>query len=47
MIMQYELIEDATLVSSYIKGDESALEILINRHKQQIYTFILRAKCVT
>ena len=40
MIMQNELIEDSTLVSSYIKGDESALEILIYRHKQKIYSFI-------
>ena len=40
MIMQKELITDATLVSSYIKGDESALGILINRHKQRIYSFI-------
>lgn len=38
--MQYELITDATLVSDYIKGDESALEILITRHKQKIYSFI-------
>jgi RNA polymerase sigma-70 factor (ECF subfamily) len=40
MIMQKELISDATLVSSYIKGDESSLEILIKRHKQRIYSFI-------
>ncbi len=40
MIMQYKLISDATLVSNYIKGDESALEILITRHKQKIYSFI-------
>tara|TARA_R110002049_G_C9177204_1_gene562899 strand:+ start:8780 stop:9370 length:591 start_codon:yes stop_codon:yes gene_type:complete len=40
MIMQNEPISDATLVSSYIHGDESALEILINRHKQKIYSFI-------
>lgn len=38
--MQYGLISDANLVSSYIKGDESALEILITRHKQKIYSFI-------
>ncbi|GAA4969624.1 RNA polymerase sigma factor [Algibacter aquimarinus] len=38
--MQYELITDATLVSDYIKGNESALEILIKRHKQKIYSFI-------
>ncbi len=38
--MQRNLTTDATLVSNYIKGDESALEILINRHKQKIYSFI-------
>ena len=38
--MQYELLTDATLVSIYIKGDENALETLINRHKQKIYSFI-------
>jgi len=38
--MQKELIKDATLVSNYIKGQESALEILITRHKQKIYSFI-------
>lgn len=40
MIMQHELIPDAALVSNYIKGDEYALEILIKRHKQKIYSFI-------
>lgn len=40
MIMQYELIPDATLVSHYIKGDESALETLVYRHKHRIYSFI-------
>ncbi len=40
MIMQHELIQDSSLVSSYIKGDEGALEILIYRHKQKIYSFI-------
>lgn len=38
--MQYELISDATLVSNYINGEEYALEILIQRHKQKIYSFI-------
>ncbi|MDD7885861.1 RNA polymerase sigma factor [Flavivirga sp. 57AJ16] len=38
--MQYEIISDANLVSNYIKGEESALEILITRHKQKIYSFI-------
>ncbi|SFZ91698.1 RNA polymerase sigma-70 factor, ECF subfamily [Flaviramulus basaltis] len=38
--MQNEIISDATLVSNYIKGDEGALETLIIRHKQKIYSFI-------
>ncbi|WP_406683922.1 sigma-70 family RNA polymerase sigma factor [Seonamhaeicola sp. MEBiC1930] len=38
--MQYQTISDATLVSNYIKGDETALEALIYRHKQKIYSFI-------
>jgi len=40
IIMQHKLITDAILVSNYIKGDESALEVLIVRHKQKIYSFI-------
>ncbi|WP_203258657.1 RNA polymerase sigma factor [Hyunsoonleella ulvae] len=38
--MQRELITDAVLVSSYIKGQENALETLITRHKHKIYSFI-------
>lgn len=38
--MRNELLTDATLVSNYIKGDESSLAILINRHKQRVYSFI-------
>ena len=38
--MQYELLTDATLVRIYVEGDENALETLINRHKQKIYSFI-------
>jgi RNA polymerase sigma-70 factor, ECF subfamily len=40
MIMRQELITDAVLVSNYIKGDEHSLSVLINRHKQKIYSFI-------
>ena len=38
--MRKETITDAVLVSNYIKGDESSLSMLINRHKQRIYSFI-------
>lgn len=31
---------DAYLVSSFIRGDENSLSILINRHQQRIYSFI-------
>ena len=40
MIMRKETITDALLVSNYINGDESAISVLINRHKQRIYSFI-------
>ncbi len=32
--------DDAVLVKAYINGDENALAVLINRHKQKIYSFI-------
>ena len=32
---------DGVLVSNYISGNEKALEIIINRHKQRIFSFIL------
>ncbi|UKJ07041.1 RNA polymerase sigma factor [Solitalea lacus] len=31
---------DQSLIHSYLRGDENALEILINRHKTKIYTTI-------
>jgi RNA polymerase sigma-70 factor (ECF subfamily) len=33
-------LDDSVLVKNYIKGDENALEVLINRHNQRIYSFI-------
>ena len=38
--MKKPVIADSTLVSKYIAGHEKSLEILINRHKQRIYSFI-------
>ena len=35
-----KIIKDSTLVADYINGDESALEKLIARHSQKIYSFI-------
>lgn len=40
MIMNHETISDAVLVKNYIEGDESSLALLIERHKQRIYSFI-------
>ena len=33
-------IDDATLISRYLKGDERSLETLIDRHNQRIFNFI-------
>lgn len=38
--MKKVLIDDATLVSNYINGDENSLSMLIARHKQRIYSFV-------
>lgn len=38
--MQHEIVQDAILVNKYINGNENALEILISRHKQKVYSFI-------
>jgi RNA polymerase sigma-70 factor (ECF subfamily) len=40
MIMRRELITDAVLVTNYIQGNENSLAILIERHKQKVYSFI-------
>ncbi|MFV0483798.1 MAG: sigma-70 family RNA polymerase sigma factor [Bacteroidales bacterium] len=34
-------ISDETLISRYVAGDNSAIEILINRHKTRIFTYLL------
>jgi RNA polymerase sigma factor (sigma-70 family) len=38
--MQVQSMPDKQLVKMYIAGDESALEVLINRHKEKIYSSI-------
>jgi len=38
--MRKNSIKDSTLVSEYIKGNESALEVLIKRHQQRLFSFI-------
>ena len=35
-----EVISDQDLVSCYIKGNELALETLINRHKDRVFGYI-------
>ena len=40
MDKQLQKLDDASLVSDYIKGNERALEVLILRHKLKIYNFI-------
>jgi RNA polymerase sigma factor (sigma-70 family) len=39
--MRHQL-NDQELVSIYLSGDESALEVLINRHKNKIYSYIIQ-----
>ncbi|PQJ78383.1 RNA polymerase sigma factor [Polaribacter porphyrae] len=39
-MMRKNPIKDSTLVSDYIKGKESALSVLINRHQQRLFSFI-------
>jgi len=38
--MEKNSITDSTLVSDYIKGNEAALAVLINRHQQRLFSFI-------
>ena len=40
MDKQLQQLDDAVLVSGYIKGNERALEVLVLRHKLKIYNFI-------
>jgi len=39
-MMKKNSITDSTLVSSFIRGDETALEVLIKRHQQRLFSFI-------
>lgn len=40
VMIRKQIIPDSSLVSSYIKGDESSLAVLINRHQQRLFSFI-------
>lgn len=39
--MKQIALSDQDLVQAYIKGDQSAIETLINRHRSKVYTYIL------
>ena len=39
--MKESLVNDQDLVQAYIKGDQSSIETLINRHRSKVYTYIL------
>jgi len=39
--MESKVITDSVLVSNYINGNERSLEVLVIRHKQRIFGFIL------
>lgn len=39
--MDYSAISDQELVSSYIKGNEKSLQILLERHKSRIFSYIM------
>jgi len=41
MPIQQQLIDDQELVNQYINGKESALAILIQRHKRRIFSYIM------
>jgi RNA polymerase sigma-70 factor (ECF subfamily) len=39
--VKYGSLSDQDLVQAYIKGDHSAIEVLINRHRSKVYTYII------
>ena len=39
--MKNSAVNDQELVQAYIKGDQSAIELLINRHRNKVFTYIL------
>ena len=39
--MDYPKKSDSELITSYLSGKEQALEVLITRHKQRIYSYIV------
>jgi len=39
--MATSIVSDQELISNYLAGNEYSLEILINRHKQKVFSYIL------
>jgi len=39
--MNYSKAKDSELIRSYLSGNEAALEFLVNKHQQRIYSYIL------
>ena len=39
--MKQRVANDQDLVQAYIKGDQTAIEVLINRHRNKVFTYIL------
>lgn len=39
--MKTKQLSDQQLVQAFLKGDESSIEVLINRHRSKVYTYIL------
>lgn len=39
--MVYAKVSDAELIQRYLSGDEAALEFLINKHQQRIFSYII------
>lgn len=39
--MKTKQLSDQQLVQAFLKGDESSIEVLINRHRTKVYTYIL------
>jgi len=39
--MSTPIVSDQELISNYLAGNEYSLEVLINRHKQKVYSYIV------
>jgi len=39
--MRVQIVDDQTLVFRYMNGDEKAFQMLINRHKSRVYSYVL------